>query len=263
MQPKIAIDVTGAGKPLVFLHGVGADQRIWREVVRRMHTERLLLTPDLPGFGASPPVNRGFDLEEAADALGGALSTVARESFDRVGNSLGGAVAVVLAQRHPELVDRLVLVAPAGFSPRSKLIREPVARLAPAALAGRRVLGTPLMGSGLARRILLWGTVAAPQDLPSTDARVMLQASRRSSRVGAAVSAVLQADLLGELPGLQRPLGLLWGDRDRVISTATMRTILAAYPAATTEMIAGAGHVPQLECPDRFVNALNRLLVRL
>jgi hypothetical protein len=42
-----------------------------------------------------------------------------------------------------------VLVAPAGFSPRSKLIREPVARLAPAALAGRRVLGTPLMGSGL------------------------------------------------------------------------------------------------------------------
>ena len=259
----IAFDVSGRGRPLVLLHGAGADRSIWRDVMRRMRADRRLLALDLPGFGASPAISAGFDLAEAADAVARLLHGRLREPADLVGNSLGGAVAFVLALRRPELVDRLVLVAPAGFSPLPRLVAEPVARLAPAALVGRRLLGGPLMDISLARRVLLWGTIAAPQNLSARDARGMLQSSRRSSRLGAAVGAVLHADLLSELIGLQRPLGLLWGEQDRIIPTATLEAILAAYPAATAETLPDVGHVPQLERPEEFVDALHRLLARM
>lgn len=259
----IAVDIAGAGAPMALLHGVGADRGIWREVTRRMRDERRLIVPDLPGFGESAPLGSGFDLAKTADALAQALGDRVSEPFDLVGNSLGGAVAVALALRHPSLVRRLVLVAPAGFSPLPRLVSEPIARVAPIALTGRRVLGTPLVASGAARRLLLWGTVAAPGRLSGRDARLMLQSSRHSSRVGSAVGAVLRADLLSELADLQPPLGLLWGERDRVIPIRTMRALHAACPTAETEIISDAGHVPQLERPDEFVGALARLLARL
>lgn len=259
-SPQLAINDVGTGKPLVLLHGVGADAQIWRAVAGRMRHARRLLFPDLPGFGASPPLGSGFELGEVADALGAALEAVAGEPFDLVGNSLGGAVALVLARRHPQLVDRLVLVAPAGFSRFPPVLTEPVARLAPAALAGRRILGAPLAGIGLARRVMLWGTVADPAELSAQDVRLMLGASRRSSRIAAAVRAVLSADLVDELVGLGRPPALIWGERDRVVPLSTLAALLAACPAARVEIITRAGHVPQLERPAAFVGALERLL---
>lgn len=257
---QLAINAVGTGKPVVLLHGVGADAQIWRPVVGRMRRARRLLFPDLPGFGASPAIGGGFDLREVADVLGEALAAAAGEPFDLVGNSLGGAVALVLARRHPQLVERLVLIAPAGFSPFPRALAEPVGRLAPAALAGRRILGTPLAGSGLARRVMLWGTVADAAELSADDVRLMLGASRRSSRIAAAVSAVLAADLLDQLEGLGRPPGLMWGERDRVVPLSTLAAIVAACPGARVEIIPRAGHVPQLERPAEFVRALKRLL---
>jgi pimeloyl-ACP methyl ester carboxylesterase len=52
---------------------------------------------------------------------------------------------------------------------------------------------------------------------------------------------------------------LLWGEQDRIIPTAT----LEAYPAATAETLPDVGHVPQLERPEEFVDALHRLLARM
>jgi pimeloyl-ACP methyl ester carboxylesterase len=259
----IAFDAAGRGEPLVLVHGVGANRGIWRRVIRRMAAERLVLAPDLPGFGDSPPVGAGFRLDEAAGALADALGARVTAPFDLVGNSLGGAVALTLALKRPELVRRLVLVAPAGFSPKPRLVSAAAARLSDPLIASRRLLGRPLMSSEAARRVLLWGTVADPQRLSATDARAMLGASRGSTRIGAAVAEVLGADLASQLRGLDRPLGLIWGARDRIVPIATLRSILEIRPGAAVETIPDAAHVPQFERPAEFVAALGRLLARL
>jgi pimeloyl-ACP methyl ester carboxylesterase len=259
----IACDTAGRGEPLVLLHGVGANRGIWRYTVKRIAGERFVLAADLPGFGDSPPVGPGFSLAETAGGLADGLLEHVTTPFDLVGNSLGGAVALMMALERPELVRRLILVAPAGFSPAPKLVSVAAGRISDPLIVARRLLGSPLMGSEIARRALLWGAVAAPQRLSPQDARAMLQASRGSTRIGAAVATVLGADLSSELAGLDLPLGLIWGARDRIVPIATLQSILAVRPGAIVEIIPDAAHVPHFERPAEFVAALRRVLARL
>jgi pimeloyl-ACP methyl ester carboxylesterase len=240
----IAIDAEGEGAPLVLLHGVGANRGIWKLVVPALAAERLVLAPDLPGFGDSRAIGDGFELEPVADAIADAISSRVDGPYDLVGNSLGGAVALVLARRRPGSVRRLVLAAPAGFSPRPELVSAVAGRLAGPAITIRRVVGAPLAGSAVARRALLWGTVAAPQRLPERDARAMLQASRDSTRIGPAITAVLRADLHADLVPVKAPLGLIWGERDRIVPIAALQSIRAVRPDAIVQTISAAGHVP-------------------
>jgi pimeloyl-ACP methyl ester carboxylesterase len=259
----IAIDETGAGEPLVLLHGVGANRAVWRRVTPALAEDRLVLAPDLPGFGESSPAGEGFELETAAAALAGPLAERAGGPFDLLGNSLGGAVALQLALERPDLVRRLILAAPAGFSPRSWPVSAAAGVLADPAIAVRRIVGARIAGSASARRALLWGAIAEPQRLSSEDARTMLRASRDSKRVGAAVATVLRADLRSRLARVEAPVGVIWGWRDGVIPISTLRQIRAARPDVVVVTIPRAAHVPQVEHPAEFVAAVRRLLARL
>jgi len=259
----IAIDQTGRGRPLVLLHGVGASRTVWRHVTPALAEDRHVIAPDLPGFGESTPAAEGFELGAVGAALADALVECAGEPFDLLGNSLGGAVAVALALERPDLVRRLVLAAPAGFASRSAPIAAAGAALADRAVAARRIIGAPAARSATARRALLWGAIAEPQRLSADDARMMFRASRGSTRIGAAVAAVLRADLRGDLTRVEAPLGLIWGWRDRIVPITTLRTIRAARPDAVVATIPRAAHVPQVECPHEFVTALKSVLNRL
>ncbi|HUB04843.1 MAG TPA: alpha/beta hydrolase [Solirubrobacteraceae bacterium] len=261
----IAIDETGQGPPLVLLHGVGASRAVWRRVTPALAEGRHVIAPDLPGFGESAPAGSGFDLDTAAEALAEPLAERAGGPFDLLGNSLGGAVAFRLALARPDLVRRLVLSAPAGFAPAPapRALRAAAGAFGDRALAVRRVVGAPVARVPAVRRALLWGAVAEPQRLAADDARMMLEASRGSTRVGAAVSAVLGADLRTDLERLEAPLGVIWGWRDRVIPISTLRQIRATRPDVLVITIPRAAHVPQIERPAEFAAAVRRLLERL
>ena len=259
----IAIDQTGAGEPLVMLHGVGASRVVWGHVTPALAADRLVLAPDLPGFGESPPAGPGFDLERAALALASPLADRAGAPFDLVGNSLGGAVALQLAVSRPALVRRLVLSAPAGFTDPHALLAFAAGHLLGPLTTLRRDLGAPLAGSAAIRRVLLYGAIADPTRLPADDARMMLEASRGSTRIGAAVATVLESDLRPELERVQAPLGVIWGTQDRVVPIAALDRIRAVRPEVAVETLDDAAHVPQVERPAEFVGALRRLFERL
>jgi pimeloyl-ACP methyl ester carboxylesterase len=259
----VAIDAQGDGPPLVLLHGVGTSRVVWRRALPLLAAERLVAAPDMPGFGASPPVGRGFALDRVADALAEDLEAELPTPFDLLGNSLGGAVALELAGRRPDLVRALVLAAPAGLAP----LREPVPLLAGRAgsvlIAARRIAGAPLAGNGLVRRLLLFGTVADPVGVPADEARRMVRGSRGSVRVGAAITTVAAADLRHRLSALAMPVGFLWGAHDRVVPVSALPGLRALAPGAPAEVIAGAGHVPQVERPEEFAAAVDRLLAAI
>ena len=256
----IAIDVEGTGPSLVLIHGVGANRAIWRRVTPLLAEHRLVAAPDLPGFGASPPGGRGFDLDGVAARLARHLESEVPVPFDLVGHSLGGAVALVLAARRPELVRRLILVAPAGLAPR----RAPLPTLASVAgsaiIGARRRVGPPLAGSATARRVLLLGVVADAARLPPEEVRRMLRGSADSTRIGAAIEAVAAADLRPRLANLTVPVAFVWGDRDRVVPISCLRALRSLVPDAAIEIIPGAGHVPQVEHTREFASAVDRLL---
>jgi pimeloyl-ACP methyl ester carboxylesterase len=252
------MDVHGDGAPLVLIHGVGANRAIWRRVTPLLAADRLVAAPDLPGLGACPPAGRGFALDAVADTLADALRRELPLPFDLLGNSLGGAVALVVAARHPELVRRLVLAAPAGLAPHRGPIPALAGRAGSTLSAVRRRAGPPLAGSAVARRLLLLGVVADPAGMPADDARLMLRGSEGSQRIGEAIAAVVRADLRPRLAELEMPLAFLWGARDRVIPLRTLRV-----PGVRLEVISGAGHVPHMECPQEFAAAVDRLLAAI
>lgn len=253
------MDVNGVGPPLVLVHGVATSRGIWRHVVPGLAERHLVATPDLPGFGETPPLARDFVLEQIADALADALVSLPGP-VDLLGHSLGGAVTIVLAERRPELVRRLILAAPAGLAPHRAPIPAIAGRVSATLVAARRRVAPRLAGSAAARRALLYGVLTDPTAATAEEARTIIGHSRGARRVAPAIAAVAAADLRPRLSALEVPVGFLWGDRDHLFPVSGLPALRASVPGATAEVIAGAGHVPQLDRPTEFVAAVERLV---
>lgn len=229
----------------MLVHGLATTRIIWRRVVPRLARTRRLIIVDLPGFGASPPAGDGFELDAVADVI---AAHVPAATFDLVGHSLGGAVAITLADRHPDAVQRLVLVAPAGLRP----LPGAAARVAGFAVARAipvRRLGAPLADLSWGRRLLMSPGTSNPTELPPAEVRAMLHASAGATRIAPALHAAATADLRDRIPDGTR---VIWGDRDRIVPSVE----LASLPTIRLP----TGHIPMMERPEVFARALEALL---
>ncbi|MFD0276123.1 alpha/beta fold hydrolase [Kitasatospora sp. NPDC127111] len=107
------VELPGAGPARLYLHGLGATSPVYfaAAAAHPLLTGRRSLLLDLLGFGISDrPADFGYSLEEHADAVAAALNEAGLAGVEVVGHSMGGAVAIVLAHRHPRLVSSLLLV---------------------------------------------------------------------------------------------------------------------------------------------------------
>ena len=107
---------TGHGRPLVLVHGFGADLNIWRPLVASLTTTRPILAVDLPGHGGTSALPAP-SLTALADAVAEALAAEDLSAVDLVGHSLGAAVATEVADTAVLDVRSLFLIAPAGLGP--------------------------------------------------------------------------------------------------------------------------------------------------
>lgn len=262
-EGTVATDSAGSGPELVLVHGVGSNRSIFSRVVPILAAERRVTTLDLPGFGGSPPPADGWTIEGVADRIALALAERIDPPFDLVGSSLGGAVSLALASRHPQLVRRLVLQAPAGFRPAAPPLGLALGLLASPWLGARRRVGMAAASNRRARRVALAGTVADGAELSADDARLILRASGGSTNLAEAFRAAASADLRAELDRLRPPLGLIWGEHDRIVPPMAAERIWEIRPDAPIERIAGCGHLPHVERPERTVEALERVLSQL
>ncbi|MFC7549586.1 alpha/beta fold hydrolase [Plantactinospora sp. GCM10030261] len=104
-------ETTGAGRPLVLLHGGLGTTDMFARVAPALAAHRRLVMVDLPGHGRSPAGDRPLRFETMADDIAGLLRRLDLSGTDLLGYSLGGGVALRLAIQHPGLVRRLVLVS--------------------------------------------------------------------------------------------------------------------------------------------------------
>lgn len=98
----------GSGIPVVFLHGFCESGRIWSEFARPFESDFKIYLPDLPGFGKSP-LPDFISIDNVADEIAFWLIENKIQNSIIVGHSLGGYVALSLADRHPKLADKIVL----------------------------------------------------------------------------------------------------------------------------------------------------------
>lgn len=226
------------------------------------HSHRVLAL-DVPGFGESEPAGSGFELAAVADRIADGLAGEGlRGGFDLVGHSLGAGVALTLAAEHPELVRRLVLVAPAGLKPMNRVASMLLCTGVDGLLSVRRRLGG-LSDLRWGRRLLLAFAADDPAAIAPTQARMMINASASAQRTSAAFSTITGTDLRPSLAQLRVALGVVWGEHDRTVPLSHAAAIREARPDAEIVVIERAGHVAMVERPDAFVAALEGLLATL
>lgn len=108
----------GSGAPVLLLHGSGPGVSAWanwRGVLPALAQERRVLAPDVVGFGYTDrPADFVFSHQAWVDHIVGFLDALELPAVSVVGNSFGGALALRLADRYPDRVDRLVLMGSVG-----------------------------------------------------------------------------------------------------------------------------------------------------
>ncbi|MBP1464705.1 alpha/beta hydrolase [Candidatus Chloroploca sp. M-50] len=101
--------------PLLLLHGWGGSSRYWRPTMADLGNDRVVIAPDLPGFGESPPLKGTATAENLAEMVIAFADRMGLEQFDLNGHSFCASVAVYLAVRYPHRVRRLVLTCVSTF----------------------------------------------------------------------------------------------------------------------------------------------------
>lgn len=258
------------GDPLVLVHGVGGWAENWSEVLGPLAaTGRRVVAIDLPGFGASerPRHARYFDPERPyyARFMVEALDVLGIERAHLIGNSLGGAVAYVAATTFPERARSLVLVAPGGLGAEVPLFMR-LATLPGAGLLAR--LPRRPESADAVLRSCFYDPAAIPAHLYD-EVRTYGQRSLgefiRVLRYGVDVRGVkprLRARWAARSVAYRGPVLVLWGREDLVLPVRQAAAAEALFPAAEVRIIERCGHLPQVEQPQAFVDALAPFLDR-
>lgn len=133
-------EIHGAGKPLIMLHGGFGTFEVFAAVSPALAREHQVIGVDLYGHGRTALTDRPFSFEHMADDVAGLIQHLGLEKADVLGYSLGGAVALQTAIRHPERVNKLVLIS----TPFKRTGWHPEMQAGMASLTPEFIRGTPL-----------------------------------------------------------------------------------------------------------------------
>jgi len=241
----------GHGPPLLLVHGFGGAAWNFSELAPLLPGRRLIV-PDLPGHGGSSPLP-ATTIAGFADVVASLLD----EPADVVGHSLGGVVALRLAERHPRLVRSVVLAAAAGISSSTRLAEITIALagiVQPGRLAGRRA--DRVARSARLRRLVFGGFEVANPDLLSERAvhGFLLGPTMHTDALGAGL-ALAADDPRVDLERVRCPVLVLWGGRDRQVPLEDGFEY-ARRLRAPLRVIADCGHLLIGERPDACARAV-------
>ncbi|MFM2068242.1 MAG: hypothetical protein RLZZ584_3151 [Pseudomonadota bacterium] len=250
---------------VLLVHGLGQNAHTdWAGTAIDLARDHQVLAVDLPGFGASPPPRYALAFATLADQLAELVTRLApARRVHVVGHSLGGALSLALAHRHPDLVERLVLVDAAGILLKPVFMQHIVAQQAPkigfAPLDG--LLGTVVDRlHGLSSMLFLGRDDRydfTPWLMRNPDVRRALLGGM--VQVDAALGLV-EHDFSAAIRTTPAPTTLIWGEADRVAPLRTGQLLAARLPRARLQVLAGAGHTPMADQPGEFALLLRDAL---
>jgi pimeloyl-ACP methyl ester carboxylesterase len=235
----------GSGPCMVLLHGAGDQAGSWARMVPPLLETYKVVIPDLPGHWKSDPRSGPLGVGQVLAGVEAVMDgPCSGERAILVGNSLGAWVAMLYAHDHPDRVDRVVAI-------NGGAIREdnPQVNLFPTTREEARATMKALMG---------------PATPPIPD--FVLDDVIRHARVGPAgrlaqTAGDMGAYLLdGRLGEIEVPVELVWGDADGLLTLDYAQRLLDGLPRARLHTVHGCGHVPQRECPDQTLEALQAAL---
>jgi 3-oxoadipate enol-lactonase len=223
--------------PILFLHGVGSDKSVWQPQLDYFGKARPALAIDYPGYGESEFVPNATRDDYARAALA-SLDALGMAHAHICGLSLGGVVAIAMHHLAPHRCNSLILADTFAMHPDGRAIYE-------RSLAGSR----DLRAMAEARVDVLLAQPADPE-VRSEVVETMSRIDPAAYRIGA--EAVWLADQRERAMSIRVPTLIVVGDQDRVTPPELSRELAELIPNARMQVIAGAGHLGNLEKADEF-----------
>jgi len=244
------------GSPIVLLHCATCSMEWWDQLAPLLEQDHRVIRVDLLGMGGSDKPGSGYSIGNQASAVAEALAKLHILGATVVGHSLGGSVAVGLAEQSPQLATRIVIIdqsAEDGFEHES---------------IGERASGWPVIGQALARLVQVapasavrgeYDQAFAPgyniasgfdnPDQPVDDLRTMTYTSVRGT-IDGEEDFVDESPLDERLKTLGVPVLVIFGAEDQIYDPqAAVGRYRQNVPGVQTHLIPGAGHSPNVEKP--------------
>jgi pimeloyl-ACP methyl ester carboxylesterase len=238
----------GSGRPLLMLHDeLGYPG--WMGWNAALAGEHRFIVPLQPGFGRTPRVEWFKTVRDVAAFYARMVREAGVGPIDVIGFSMGGWIAAEMAAADPSMFERVVLVAPLGIRPAQGEILDFLA------MTMRRHVMATVSDQGAAEAKALYGGGVSPEQYE------LFEAARAESSRLAWEPYMHDATLPHRLGGLQGPQTLIvWGEADQVVPRGCAEAYAQAIPGARLAVIDGAGHRPEIEAPERFVELVGALL---
>ena len=240
---KIRIFERGSGNPVIFLHGLGGSIESWTNNLDSLSARQRVIALDLPGFGQSSKPRLKYTVPFYRDFLLEFIKQLGLARVSIVGSSLGGHIACELAVAKPSLIEKLVLVSPAGALPRSFK----------ASPALRRYIKVTSAHSIEEVKRALYAVDKKPVD--ESYARVVFERFSDPDAKEAFLSALggsaSAPRLQGRLHKIQAPTLLIWGKEDIMIPVKFVEPFVRMKNCRVV-ILEHCGHRPHSERPTIF-----------
>jgi pimeloyl-ACP methyl ester carboxylesterase len=265
-------------EPSLYVHGLGGASTNWTDLAAQLSSRLAGEAIDLPGFGWSGPSPDGdYSLRAQARVVISYLASSGRGPVHLVGNSMGGAISILVASGRPDLVRTLTLVSPAvptmrpnptpGADPRMVLLAVP-------GLSGvilRRLAKLPAQTRASTTLKLVYGDFSRVPQNRVDEAVADLEGRARMSWGGHALVAAMRSlgasyvrrgerSMWARMAEIRAPSLVVWGDRDRLVDVRMAPRTAGAIPGARLLVLEGVGHVAQMEDPQTTARAVLGLI---
>ena len=240
------------GAPIVLVHCYPCDLRWWDELAPLLAENHRVIRIDLLGFGGSEKPSSGYEIENQAALVAGALNELEVQGAVVVGQSMGASVAVALAQQSSQLVDRVVAMNEAPTNDAGSLPL--IARLGYVPVLGQAIYRlTPDFAIRSSFK-----EAFAPDFEPSSELEddVIVPGFRATTYTSYVEAHDALEDYRDEEPLDERmtsaavPLMVILGEEDQVVDTPEAEEGWSDVPGVQIELLPGIGHTPQIEAPD-------------
>jgi 3-oxoadipate enol-lactonase len=238
---------TGDGPPLILFHSLLSDRASFDRIVPKLSEVFRVIVPELPGFGQSAPVPGG--LAAVAARMADAVKDAA-DGQDAIvlGNGYGGFVALQMAIDHPGIARKLLLAdCGAAFS-------EPGRQAFRNMAAASKAKGLSAITDVAMRRLFAADFQDNNPDLMRDRREAFLRTD--TAVFEEACEALAGLDLRPKLPQVKLPVLVLVGEHDEATPPPMSHELAAGLPDARLTVLPGCAHVPQLQSPELFLEAI-------
>ena len=237
----------GCATPILFLHGVGSDKRIWSPQLEHFGQSRRAVAFDYPGYGESDLVE-GATRDDYAASILSAMDALDIQRSHICGLSLGGVVAIAMHAAAPERCASLIIADSFAVHPDGQAIHD-------RSVAASQSMSMRQLAE--ARAGMLLGSAATPE-LRAEVIDTMSAIEPDAYRLGAA--AVWLADQSDRAARIDVPTLIIVGEEDGITPPALSEELHRLIAGSRLERLAAAGHLANAEQPQAFNMAIESFL---